>query len=58
MRRLIEALTDCRVIATGGATFATIVSVLQAGGTGEFYMHYFAGAATAIAMLMWIEDED
>lgn len=58
MNRLIKALSDCRVIATGGAVFATIVSVLYAHNTGEFYTHYFAGAATATAMLLWLEDED
>lgn len=57
MQRIINALGNVRVLSTCLATYATVFNLICTGNPIEFWSNYFAGAATAMAMFMWLEEE-
>ena len=57
MKRLSDFSGKVKVLCTCLATFATVSNLICTGNTAEFGSNYFAGAATAMAMFMWLEEE-
>lgn len=56
MKKLINWLGDYRYIASAFATYAAVYGVVMVRDLDTFYSGYFAGAASVVAMMLWLED--
>lgn len=57
MQRLMKIIGDPRYLSAAFATFAAVYGTLTASDLNLFYSGYSAGAAGAIALLLWLEED-
>ena len=58
MNKLADLIDSLKVLALIMTVFITCYSLLAARDVNIFYSNYFAGMATGVALLMWLDDID
>lgn len=58
MKKIFQTIDSPKAVAVFGAAFATGFSIYAAPDFWQFGSHYFAGAATAFALMFCLDEED
>lgn len=57
IKKIYDLFDNHKFVAASAATFATVFSAITSPDLWLFGSHYFAGAASAVALIFCIEDE-
>ncbi len=57
-RKIFDLIGEPKILVVAVASFATVFSAFHANDFWAFGAHYFAGAATAIALMYCVDEED